>query len=116
MPAGIRRRGEFHVQGLFVDDVLMALEPSAWPRCAPVVVRGRLDHSCCVGDAPRLSSRIAVLAIDAVEPAVIADFRCRVLDWRIVEESANPQSWLRHPPRSVARIVVPGDTAARPAP
>ncbi|NYH79551.1 hypothetical protein FHR84_002889 [Actinopolyspora biskrensis] len=29
MPAEIRRRGEFHVQGLFVDDVLMALELSA---------------------------------------------------------------------------------------
>lgn len=35
-----------------------------------------------------MSSRIAVLAIDAVEPALIADFWCRVLGWGIVEESA----------------------------
>ncbi len=34
-----------------------------------------------------MPSRIAVLAIDAVHPKVIADFWCRVLDWRIVEQS-----------------------------
>lgn len=36
-----------------------------------------------------MPSRIAVLAIDAVDPKVVADFWCRVLDWRIVEESAD---------------------------
>lgn len=33
-----------------------------------------------------MSSRIAVLAIDANEPHVIADFWCSVLGWRITEE------------------------------
>jgi hypothetical protein len=32
-------------------------------------------------------SRIAVLAVDAVNPKVVADFWCDVLGWRIVEES-----------------------------
>lgn len=33
-----------------------------------------------------MSSRIAVIAIDAVEPRVVADFWCAVLGWRVVEE------------------------------
>ncbi|MBA2529488.1 MAG: VOC family protein [Euzebyales bacterium] len=32
-------------------------------------------------------SRIAVLAVDAVDPRVVADFWCEVLGWRAVEES-----------------------------
>jgi hypothetical protein len=32
-------------------------------------------------------SRIAILAIDAIEPAAVADFWCAVLDWRVVEQS-----------------------------
>jgi hypothetical protein len=33
-----------------------------------------------------VASRIAVIAIDAVEPRVVADFWCQVLGWRIVDE------------------------------
>jgi len=33
-----------------------------------------------------MSSRIAVIAIDAVDPRVVADFWCAVLEWRVVEE------------------------------
>jgi len=33
-----------------------------------------------------MSSRIAVIAIDAVDPRVVADFWCAVLGWRVVEE------------------------------
>jgi len=33
-----------------------------------------------------MSSRIAVIAIDAVQPRVVADFWCSVLGWRVVEE------------------------------
>ena len=34
-----------------------------------------------------MPSRIAVLAVDAVNPKAVADFWCEVLGWRIVEES-----------------------------
>ena len=33
-----------------------------------------------------MSSRITVIAIDAVEPRVVADFWCAVLGWHVVEE------------------------------
>jgi Glyoxalase-like domain len=33
-----------------------------------------------------VSSRIAVIAIDAVKPRVVADFWCDVLGWRVVKE------------------------------
>ena len=33
-----------------------------------------------------MSSRIAVIAINAVDPRVVADFWCAVLGWRVVEE------------------------------
>jgi len=36
-----------------------------------------------------MSSRIAVLAIDAVDPPQVADFWCQVLGWRVVEQSAD---------------------------
>lgn len=35
-----------------------------------------------------MTSRIAVLAIDAVEPRRVADFWCRVLGWEVVEEES----------------------------
>jgi predicted enzyme related to lactoylglutathione lyase len=35
-----------------------------------------------------MPSRIAVLAIDAVQPRVVADFWCAVLGWQVVEEDA----------------------------
>lgn len=38
------------------------------------------------GQDERMSSRIAVIAIDAVRPRVVADFWCRVLGWQVVEE------------------------------
>jgi hypothetical protein len=34
-------------------------------------------------------SRIAVIAIDAVEPQVVADFWCAVLGWTVLEEDAD---------------------------
>jgi hypothetical protein len=33
-----------------------------------------------------VSSRIAVVAVDAVQPALIADFWCRVLGWTVIED------------------------------
>ena len=33
-----------------------------------------------------MSSRISSIAIDAAQPRVIADFWCRVLDWRVIDE------------------------------
>ncbi len=36
-----------------------------------------------------MPSRIAVVAIDAAEPQVVADFWCSVLGWRIVEEDVD---------------------------
>jgi predicted enzyme related to lactoylglutathione lyase len=33
-----------------------------------------------------VSSRIAVIAIDAVNPRLVADFWCEVLGWQVVEE------------------------------
>lgn len=33
-----------------------------------------------------MSSRISSIAIDAAKPRVIAEFWCRVLDWRVVDE------------------------------
>lgn len=35
-----------------------------------------------------MSSRIAVIAIDAVQPRLVADFWCAVLGWRVVEEDS----------------------------
>ncbi|MEU4969478.1 VOC family protein [Streptomyces smyrnaeus] len=34
-----------------------------------------------------MTSRIAVLCIDAVDPPAVADFWCRVLDWQVRDES-----------------------------
>ncbi|MDQ6851607.1 MAG: VOC family protein [Actinomycetota bacterium] len=33
-----------------------------------------------------MPSRIAVIAIDAVRPRLVADFWCKVLGWRVVDE------------------------------
>jgi predicted enzyme related to lactoylglutathione lyase len=33
-----------------------------------------------------MSSRVAVIAIDAIQPRVVADFWCEVLGWQITEE------------------------------
>lgn len=35
-----------------------------------------------------MSSRIAVIAIDALQPRVVADFWCAVLGWQVTEEDA----------------------------
>lgn len=40
-----------------------------------------------MGDTGDVPSRIAVLAVDAVDPRVVADLWCEVLGWRIVEQS-----------------------------
>jgi hypothetical protein len=47
-----------------------------------------LNHGWC-GYANRMTSRIAVIAIDALEPRLVADFWAAVLGWRILEESAD---------------------------
>src|SRR3990170_7449149 len=36
-----------------------------------------------------MSSRIAVIAIDAVQPRVVADFWCSVLGWQVLEEDSS---------------------------
>ncbi len=36
-----------------------------------------------------MSSRIAVIAIDAVQPRVVADFWCSVLGWQVTEEDGS---------------------------
>lgn len=36
-----------------------------------------------------MSSRLAVIAIDAVRPRLVADFWCRVLGWEVLEEDAD---------------------------
>ena len=33
-----------------------------------------------------MTSRIAVLAVDAADPRLLADFWCQVLDWQVLEE------------------------------
>ena len=33
-----------------------------------------------------MTSRIAVIAIDAIQPCVVADFWCAVLGWKVIEE------------------------------
>ncbi|MDP9982324.1 hypothetical protein J2W14_001712 [Pseudarthrobacter oxydans] len=47
-----------------------------------------------------MSSKLAVIAIDAIRPRVVADFWCAVLNWHIVEEDSDiisiapqDQSW-----------------------
>jgi len=35
-----------------------------------------------------MSSRLAVITIDAVRPRVVADFWCAVLGWQVIEEDA----------------------------
>lgn len=36
-----------------------------------------------------MSSQLAVIAIDAIRPRVVAEFWCAVLGWRIVEEDSD---------------------------
>jgi predicted enzyme related to lactoylglutathione lyase len=36
-----------------------------------------------------MTSRLSILAIDAVHPRVVADFWCAVLDWDVVEDTAD---------------------------
>jgi hypothetical protein len=35
-----------------------------------------------------MPSRLAVIAIDAIRPRLVADFWCAVLDWQVVDEDA----------------------------
>ncbi len=52
-----------------------------------------------------MSSRIAVIAIDAVQPRVVADFWCSILGWDVVEEDATGVS-IAPPDRSWPTIDV----------
>ena len=36
-----------------------------------------------------MSSRIAVISIDAAQPRLVADFWCRVLGWQVIEEEGS---------------------------
>ena len=36
-----------------------------------------------------MPSQLAIVAIDAVRPRVVADFWCAVLDWRVVDEDSD---------------------------
>jgi catechol-2,3-dioxygenase len=36
-----------------------------------------------------MSSRIAVISIDAAQPRLVADFWCRVLGWQVIEEDGS---------------------------
>lgn len=47
-----------------------------------------LIHDWC-GYSETMTSRIAMIAIDALQPRPVADFWAAVLGWRIVEESAD---------------------------
>ena len=58
-----------------------------------------------VGEDEQVSSRIAVIAIDAVEPRLVAAFWCAVLDWQVVEEDADVVS-IAPPDRSWPTIDV----------
>ena len=56
-----------------------------------------------------MPSRLAVIAIDAIQPRVVADFWCAVLDWHVVDEdtdiiSIGPQDGS---PPSIDVIAVP---------
>lgn len=42
-----------------------------------------------LGMMAAMPSRIAVIAIDALEPRVVADFWCNVLRWQVVEEDTD---------------------------
>ena len=48
-------------------------------------MQGSAPGICFPGQDDRTTSRIAVLAIDAAEPRVLADFWCAVLGWSVVE-------------------------------
>jgi hypothetical protein len=50
--------------------------------------RERVELAAAAGRAQDggMSSRIAAIAIDAVQPQVVADFWCGVLGWQVVEE------------------------------
>ena len=49
------------------------------PRVAPAV-------STALANVGNMSGRVAVVAIDAVQPRVVADFWCSVLGWQVLEE------------------------------
>lgn len=62
-----------------------------------------------------MSSKLAVIAIDAIRPRVVADFWCAVLGWRIVDEDSDiisiapqDQSW-----PSIDVIAVPEGKAVK---
>lgn len=51
--------------------------------------RGGFPSRARVSEDGEVSSRIAAIAIDAVEPRVVAAFWCAVLDWQVVEEDVD---------------------------
>ncbi len=59
-----------------------------------------------------MSSRIAVIAIDAVEPRPVADFWCAVLGWRVVEEEGGGVSAALRPGNELATMELGHDHAA----
>jgi hypothetical protein len=61
---------------------------NARSRCCPLMFRPRVAPAVSTGRAKvgDMSSRIALIAIDAVQPWVVADFWCSVLGWQVLEE------------------------------
>ncbi len=57
------------------------------------------------GRMATMPSRIAVIAIDAVQPRVVADFWCSVLGWEVIEEDSDGVS-IAAPDRSWPTIDV----------
>lgn len=47
-----------------------------------------MDLSGVTKNNDNMTSRIAALAIDAIDPRLVAGFWCAVLDWKVVEEDA----------------------------
>lgn len=51
--------------------------------------QGPCDVPPAVGYRGAMPSRVAVIAIDAIQPRVVADFWCAVLNWHVVDEDTD---------------------------
>ncbi len=47
-----------------------------------------MDLSGVTKNNDNMTSRIAAVAIDAIDPHLVVEFWCAVLDWKVVEEDA----------------------------
>lgn len=51
--------------------------------------QGLCDVPPAIGYRGGMPSRVAVIAIDAIQPRVVADFWCAVLNWHVVDEDTD---------------------------